>query len=153
MGWMNYHHHCFHIGEFEFELPDETGSYAGSKRLDERIFTLASLFKEGLTFQYTYDLGDNWKHKVSVENICEAEVYRFLPACIGGENACPPEDSGGVVEYANLVSILDNPSHEDFVQVSKWAADFKPNEFSASLATNLIHAIIRIHELQSDGAA
>jgi hypothetical protein len=49
-----------------------------------------------MEFLYVYDFGDNWKHLVTVEDIAApASARHFMPRCIAGERACPPEDCGG----------------------------------------------------------
>jgi hypothetical protein len=42
--------------------------------------------------EYEYDFGDCWQHLIELEGLFSQENGRTYPACIGGENACPPED-------------------------------------------------------------
>jgi hypothetical protein len=55
--------------------------------------------EEGEAFVYEYDLGDSWRHQVLVEEVTVEAGEARGPRCLGGERACPPEDSGGVGGY------------------------------------------------------
>ncbi|VAX33816.1 hypothetical protein MNBD_NITROSPIRAE01-1661 [hydrothermal vent metagenome] len=44
--------------------------------------------------------------------------------------ACPPEDCGGVWGYANLLEIINDPSHEEYDETSEWLGrSFEANHF------------------------
>jgi hypothetical protein len=53
-----------------------------------------------------------------------------LPACLAGENACPPDDVGGPHGYALLLEILGDRSHEEHVDMARWIGGvFDPKGF------------------------
>lgn len=37
------------------------------------------------------------------------------PVCTDGSRACPPEDCGGACGYAELLEIIQDPSHEVYL--------------------------------------
>jgi hypothetical protein len=71
---------------------------------------LASLIESSVTaFEYTYDMGDNWEHRIVVERIEPAEPGKFYPEFRGGERRCPPEDCGSVPGYYEFLDAIAGP--------------------------------------------
>lgn len=63
---------------------------------DPRQVRLADFrFRVKERFLYEYDYGDGWQHDVRVERKVAFEPRRVYPICIGGRQACPPDDCGG----------------------------------------------------------
>nr|WP_252374578.1 plasmid pRiA4b ORF-3 family protein [Hydrogenophaga sp. 2FB] len=63
---------------------------------DERVFDLAAVLADGTTeFICTYDLGDDWRHRIQVELAMEPSEKNSRLLCVAGAHACPPEDVGG----------------------------------------------------------
>ena len=54
-------------------------------------------FRVNEKFFYDYNFHIDWKHQIRVEKIVDAEQGKFYPRCIGGKNACPPEETRGLV--------------------------------------------------------
>ena len=52
------------------------------------------------------------------------------PQCVAGENACPPEDCGGLGGYENLLEILKNPHHKEYADMLDWLCIDSPKEFN-----------------------
>jgi hypothetical protein len=48
---------------------------------------------------------------------------------IEGAGACPPEDCGGPVGYADLLSILNNPRHRERAELIEMYGAIDPNAF------------------------
>lgn len=69
---------------------------------------------------YDYDFGDNWQHRVELEEILPAEKGVKYPRCLDGRRACPPEDCGGYPGYENLLKILKNPRDEEYQDMCIW---------------------------------
>jgi len=44
----------------------------------------------------------------------------LLSSFVSGQNACPPEDCGGVYRYREIIEILTDPSHEEYKSVVEW---------------------------------
>ena len=86
---------------------------------------------EKLSFLYEYDFGDGWSHKVKLEKVLdEAEPDEHYPRCVDGENACPPEDVGGVWGYADLLEAINDPDHPQHEDMLEWHGEFDPTEFN-----------------------
>ena len=62
-----------------------------------------------------------------------------MPACIGGRRACPPEDCGGTWGYRELLDILADPTHPEYLDRCIWLdrpfdpEAFDPGEFGDNL--------------------
>ncbi len=89
------------------------------------------LQKEGQTYCYIYDFGDNWEHRLTLERI-EANDTN-VPFCLDGAGACPPENVGGMPGYHEMLEILKKPRHPEkagyiqwlgLVDREKWDAEF-----------------------------
>ncbi|MFH1017390.1 MAG: plasmid pRiA4b ORF-3 family protein, partial [Pseudomonadota bacterium] len=79
---------------------------------------------------YEYDFGDGWEHVIDVQKISEPSEGVEYPACLGGENACPPEDSGGVWGYYEKLEAVADPRHEFHEEYREWLGeDFDPDAF------------------------
>ena len=51
--------------------------------------------------------------------------------CSGVARACPPEDCGGAHGYANLLEILNDPSHPEYRETKIWRR-FDPERFDVA---------------------
>jgi len=131
MGWQNSHLHEFKVrGERYTEFEEDIQSGAG----DSTAVTLRSLWlnREGQTFLYNYDFGDDWQHEIVVESSRPADDSVKLPVCALGCRACPPEDSGGVHRYEHLLEAVSDSTHPDHHELSEWLdPDFDPEAFDA----------------------
>ena len=99
-GWTDSHLHRFSLGDsawddqaerflcpYDVEDGEDDGVPACDVRLDE------VLAEPGNRLLYTYDYGDEWNHRLVVEQVGQpVDTVR----CTGGRGAAPPEDSGGV---------------------------------------------------------
>jgi hypothetical protein len=141
-GWWNYHLYDFEFGRTRYGIPDPDWDYGPPTR-DARRTRLDKVAEPGTSFAYTYDFGDNWKHKVTVEKITPSTPDLVLPSCTGGERAGPPEDCGGTWGYAELLEILADRTHHEHAERREWAdgwghGAFDPDRFDpAEFADNL----------------
>ena len=116
MGWSNSHLHQFIKGKTFYSPPDEEDMdlpFGSHKTIDytEKPTRLSDLLKkEGDTIKYEYDFGDDWMHEVRLSDINETDEKVAHPVCVGGEQACPIEDSGGPPGYMEMLKILQNPA-------------------------------------------
>lgn len=102
MGWKDSHLHLFltPLGKYsdpQFQLNKEDwGEQIGdSRRL--RLGDLLTSTRDA--FEYEYDFGDSWRHRIACEAISDPEPgarYPIRSRCLTGARACPPEDVGGV---------------------------------------------------------
>lgn len=130
MGWQNLHLHQFMIqGRVYQPADDETIINLGE--FDEVKYTLTNLTEDiSPYFDYLYDFGDNWEHRITVEKILEGTDAVAMPKVIKGKMACPPEDVGGMAGYTHFLEILNDPSHKNYEEYLSWAGpDFDPKLF------------------------
>jgi hypothetical protein len=130
MGWWNYHLHQFIVGEVYYGEPHpEYFDYL--EMLDERDVTLGQVAPhEGAKFDYEYDFGDGWEHRVLVEKIAAPEPGRSYPVCIKGRRVCPPEDVGGPWGYADFLDAIRDPEHPEHNSYLEWiGGEFDPEAF------------------------
>ena len=126
MGWEGYHLHQFVVG----------GMYFGPGDVDMSRFTipyeqitLEQIAREGVEFEWHYDFGDSWSHRVVAEWVGEPEQAR-VPVCLDGARACPPEDCGGTGGYEELLLTLADPDDEDHDDMLEWVGGgFDPEAF------------------------
>jgi yecA family protein len=131
MGWDNCHLHQFLIDGTCYSLPDEDDIMRTSRPKNEAAFSLHDLGdKIQPRFQYIYDFGDNWLHQIEVEKTVSPEKGKPYPQLVAGRRSCPPEDSGGLPGYQELLAILDNPEDYRYEEMTDWAGeDFDPAGF------------------------
>jgi len=140
MGWRNAHMHAFTVGAVRYAIPDpdwpsrvETG--------DERVFDLAAVLGDGTAeFIYTYDFGDDWRHRIQVEAAMEPSEKNHRPLCVGGANASPPEDVGGPPGYSDFLQAIVDPAHPEHLAMWEWnGGPFDPAGFDL----NTVNAAMR----------
>jgi hypothetical protein len=130
MGWSNYHLHLFKIdgveyGEGDIDWEFDVRDYYG--------MSLKKIFAGGVTsFLYEYDMGDSWRHDITLLRTVEGEADEKI-ACIAGARACPPEDCGSVSGYYELLHALANPHHEEHDRMMEWVGGkFDPEAFDVA---------------------
>jgi hypothetical protein len=139
MGWNESHAHEFEAGA-TIVAPDwwiEEVSVEGdvSNYRDERRVSIAKVAGElGVRgeFEYRYDMGDGWTHRIVIEQPAAAAalVDLPLPRCVAGEHACPPEDIGGPPGYELFLQILGDTRHEQHEDMVRWIGGvFDPKGF------------------------
>jgi hypothetical protein len=120
MGWTNSHLYQFNVGEEVITdtrlVDDELGPVT-----DVKGVMVTQVFSQvGNTITYEYDFGDGWMHHLELVEISTHPIDEVLPQIIGGENACPPEDCGGIHGYKELKEILLNPKHPEYKSSKIW---------------------------------
>lgn len=126
MGWEDDHMHEFTIGTVGYT--DARARLEGRK--NEAKVPLHQVAGSRGKFTYTYDFGDNWEIEIKVDKVLPPEEGRRYPVCIAGENAGPPEDSGGVWGYADRLDALENPDHPEHEETLEWLGeDYDPAAF------------------------
>lgn len=136
MGWTNSHLHEFEIAGRRYGIPDD--QWVGDESvLDERRHIVGVVLPEGLNeFVYTYDFGDDWRHSVTVEKVMPPNEINAQPVCVAGQNACPPEDVGGLPGYMEFLAAMRDPVHEEHIAMWQWyGGPFDPSGFDLN-ATN-----------------
>ena len=130
MGWQGGHIHEFVFGHDSYGRKDPPYEPEIPEVMDEENVSLREALGARRTFVYVYDFGDNWRHKVKVEKVVAMDTPIDNPVCIGGENACPPEDVGGAPGYEEFLEALADPSNPDHDELKAWIGGaFDPTAF------------------------
>lgn len=118
MGWQDYHLHLFHIAGDDYGEPDEE---YGAPIINEARVRLDQLVTgHALDFEYLYDFGDHWVHRIALRNLQEQSPLGRYPVCVDGERACPPEDVGGVDGFVRFLAAIADPEDEEHEQYLTW---------------------------------
>lgn len=140
MGWQDCHLWMFSDGRKTFMPTDERSPAFGE--IDPDDIQIGELLqRKGDKLLYTYDMGDSWEHVIEVVELLEQAV---APAVIAGENACPPEDCGGVWGYAELLTILakKRKSKADRAFLEWIDNSWDPTEFDLAFANKQLIALL-----------
>ena len=141
MGWQDAHLHEFKMADpgsktlFTIGLADDDYNGPAESLLknfleDHKVAIRDWFTPENNQASYLYDFGDSWEHTVVLEEILPSQLRMSYPICIAGEQACPPEDCGGISGYQELLKALDNPRHPDHRQMKDWVGgELKPDFF------------------------
>jgi hypothetical protein len=136
MGWQGGHLHEFQmaLGSYGNADPD----FAPEVQSEQRVSLKKALGASG-GFVYLYDFGDGWQHYVKVNQTLPLDPGLKLPLCIGGEQACPPEDVGGPWGYEAFLAAISDPGHEDHDTMLEWCGEaFDPTHFDLAMVDALL---------------
>jgi hypothetical protein len=117
MGWLDYHLWEFVVDERKYGNPDPDRP----RVMNGATTQLATILVSGVTeFGYVYDFGDNWEHRIIVEQISTAETDAKYPQFLGGERRCPPEDCGGPPGYFDFIENIANKQSKKAKEALDW---------------------------------
>lgn len=137
-GWQNCHLHRFMIGEREYADPflmeDDLEEFDMLNSRKTKLSKILPASGKRFTFDYEYDFGDSWIHEVLFEGCLKMKPGMRYPFCVEGARACPPEDVGGSMGYAEYVEIMADPRHREHRRMLKWGGSFDPEAFDAGKA-------------------
>ena len=124
--WENEHLHEFEVSGDRIYISDRGDIWANHYEESETL--IDSFFRNYKWLRYTYDFGDNWRHRINIEKIDEKYRERKVTLLkFKGDNFL--EDSGGVWNEDNMRDIFDSakveqrlnrmilPSHEELQEV------------------------------------
>ncbi len=117
MSWQDIHLHEFQFGETRYGQPDPDEPSA--VRAEDEVYLSEALGSLD-SFHYLYDFGDDWQHKITVQEVLPSESGQLETRCLAGENACPPEDVGGPWGYAEFLAAIQDPQHEEYSAMLDW---------------------------------
>lgn len=137
MGWLDYHLHVFRVarpgaGEVEqIGIPDDDPFEGDKPTLPGWEVPITRHFvRTGTAVPYEYDFGDGWEHELTLEAILPRRAGQKYPVCVDGARACPPEDCGGVYGYETLLTVIQDPGHEEHESTLEWLGGrFDPDRF------------------------
>lgn len=141
-GWEGGHLHEFVFGETSHGEPDDFRFQSDPPMLNETRVTLAKALGGLKSFTYIHDYGNNWQHRIKVEKALVPDPDMRRPLCLDGQNACPPEDVGGVPGYAGFLEAITDPMHEEHDHFLKWCGgSFDPAAFDLMLANHRLSEV------------
>jgi len=121
MGWQDCHLHEFRVGEVLIGVTDRPELDVPETMEDEKEWTVAQVLATGVSeFEYVYDFGDHWAHRVILEPATRSRVPGTAALCLAGEGACPPEDVGGPPGYVQFLEALADASHSKHKTYVDW---------------------------------
>ena len=124
MGWGGGHLHEFRVrGDYYGPILPGNMDDSYPTRSDTKVRLCQVLPQKGSSLIYTYDMGDNWQHRVYLERILPRDPKVRVPVCLDGARACPPEDCGSTSGYERLLTILGNPRHPEHKGMKRWLKD------------------------------
>lgn len=135
MGWTDAHLHQFDIKGLLYSVP-QPDEDEPMPVLDERRILLKDVLKLNLQFEYLYDYGDSWRHRIVVDEVKKMDPPFGAAHVEEGAGACPPEDAGGTGEYEDFLNARkENRRSEEVVSFMTWAGeDFDPDRFDRHAA-------------------
>ena len=125
MGWTNSHLYSLIIDNIEYTVKEYDAEYV--QFANARDYTIEKVRIDG-DFDYLYDFGDRWEHRIQIEKKIEGE--RLIdPICLDGEGKCPPEDVGGINGFIEFVKIIRDESHPERESYIEWYGSvYDPNK-------------------------
>lgn len=129
MGWEDYHLFEFRIGDSVYGVSDPDWDF-GRRIMSAKSVKLAALIDRGLDrFGYVYDLGDNWRHLVTIEAVEPASAGQAYPRFVDGARRCPPEDVGSTDGYYDFLEAVGRPRHPEHRRMLEWyGGPFNPDD-------------------------
>lgn len=112
--------------------------------------SIGDLIATGSRFTYLYDFGDGWEHHLSVEWIDDNDGEPLAQGdawVVEGENACPPEDIGGIGGFQEFLDKLENePYADETKEMREWVGlDYDPARFDRQAANAAIKRLLWNH--------
>ncbi len=140
MGWDNDHLHQFIAGKKRYGVPLPGDFDRVRDESQVRLYRILTKPRERLL--YEYDFGDGWMHEIRLEEVLRPEQALEHPMCIAGERACPPEDSGGIGGYYNLLEAAQDPAHPEHEESLEWLGEnFDPEAFDREAVNRRLQQI------------
>ncbi len=127
MGWDGSHLYEFVVAGEHYSDPE--ADIGAENAIGVQLSDLS--LKPGSAFEYIYDFGDDWHHRITVDNIRPIEPGETVPSILAGAQANPPEDIGGPYGYLEFLSIIADPKHPQHEEMLDWVeGSFDPTAFN-----------------------
>ncbi|WP_242095735.1 plasmid pRiA4b ORF-3 family protein [Sphingomonas sp. CROZ-RG-20F-R02-07] len=146
MSWENYHLWHFEVGDRRYGVPDPMWPDSGMAAA--RNVKLAGLIdREIRELLYTYDMGDDWRHTITVEAVGPGEPDVKYPRFVDGQRRGPPEDVGGLPGFELFLNAMADPAHEEHDRLREWyGGPYNPDDIDERFTRRAVAAIaIRRH--------
>ncbi|HCJ55806.1 MULTISPECIES: plasmid pRiA4b ORF-3 family protein [Glutamicibacter] len=146
--WADAHLHEFRTGGRRGATYGPANPYSEVDHFEGDVLISEVLSKEKDKLDYSYDFGDDWRVRIDVEKVVEADGGH-LPRCTGGRRMAPMEDSGGMYGWESKLEILADPAHPEHDEVREWLEDMgldpeygpDPSEFSGDFINEAFEGI------------
>ena len=153
MGWTDSHLHQFEIGGLRYGdagllnrdtfQGDARAFASGDVRLSDFQFTK----RNGPSFLYTYDFGDDWRHTIRLERLLAVTPAPKSATCNEGARCCPPEDAGGAPGYDEFLRVLLSPEPDEIEEqrhLKRWSGGkFDPEKFDLAKTDKAVRGAMR----------
>lgn len=118
--WFDSHLWEFEVGGRRYGLPLDA-DFGLEKISNANTARLTRLRDNAISeFLYTYDMGDNWEHRIKVVDLFHMQKGTRLPAFLDGKWKTPPEDVGGAPGFEMFLEAIADPAHEEHDHLVKW---------------------------------
>lgn len=125
MGWSGYHLSEFEFYHLQLQLREEDEFFDFTPMWDFDLLDSSKTFineymEQQEWFTYTYDFGDHWNHRVTIEKIIEDYPDNY-PQVIKFKGDCPIEDCGGIEGYYECIEVIGDPDNPESNERRAWA--------------------------------
>ena len=125
MGWSGYHLSRFEFYHLGLQLEEEDELFDFLPRGDFLLLVSSKTYineymERESWFTYTYDFGDYWDHRVTIEKII-IDYPNNYPIVTKYKGDCPIEDSGGIQGYYQSLEIMADEEHPEYEERREWA--------------------------------
>ncbi len=147
-GWTNSHLHRFspsndRYGSMTEDIVTQSDIDEGEDGVLETGVRLDQLLQRpGESCFYTYDFGDDWEHKLVVEEVSDLDDRDRQVRALDGRREAPPEDSGGIHWYQHLREVEADADHPEYVDLAD-QFEFLPPEAALDL-DEVNHGLVRL---------
>ncbi|MDO4442931.1 MAG: plasmid pRiA4b ORF-3 family protein [Slackia sp.] len=161
-GWSGEYGFYFHKNGMFFDDPllMESGSkiprMKGEVHVSAAEKKICDLLKAGDSISFFYDMEDYWEIEVKIERVVADDVaaFPFMPVCLDGACAAPPEGVGGTIGYVDFCEVLDKPTDPRYQEAREWLG-LRPGErfdreYFSIFDVNATFAIETIDDYEKD---
>ncbi len=125
MGWSGYHLSEFEFYHLQLQLreEDEFDDFVPMwdyDLLDSSKTFINEYMEQQEWFTYTYDFGDDWQHRVTIEKIIKDYPLNY-PQVLKFKGDCPMEDCGGIWGYYECIDVMEDPDNPESSDRRIWA--------------------------------
>jgi hypothetical protein len=128
MGWFDCHLWEFTIAKQRYGLSMDE-DWGTAPLVEATKVRLRDVLRPRKTnIDYLYDFGDCWEHRLTITGIRQGEPGISYPRYIAGEWNAPPEDSGGIYGFYEMLEAKNDPDHPDHTDIVEWLGDYDPKQ-------------------------